>query len=525
MAHVFLALSRSHGGARKLVVLKELLPNLKDEPEVRAMFLDEGRVAVKLSHPNVVQTYEVYTDGEQPVIVMEYLDGQSLAALVNRLTRENMPLDVHLHVLAEVLRGLHYAHELRDLDGTWLGLIHRDVSPHNVIVTYDGHVKLVDFGIAKTVGSESHTRTGVFKGKVSYAAPEQIEKRPLDRRSDLFSVGVMLWEALARRRIITGEIDLSALTRRIGGQDPRILEVAPGTPEDLAAVCDKAMARDREDRFATAEEFRAALLACLPASREVDDAQVGELVSREFAAERAKLREVVEARVKELAARVSLPSLPTAQVPPAIDNGPAGNTRERMALTSDPGEPPREPPTAHEATRSRVRSIVLGVGLAAAGAGLLAKVLTQPGPGATPAASSAPSASDTVAVAFAADPPAARLFLDNVELSTNPFRGALPRGPRARVLRAEAPGFVTEERFVVLDRDLDLRAQLRPAPPEPTASAAASAAAPSVRWAPRAPSEVEPPPAAKPPPPPSPTPGEGIQGGKRKPPRPIDDRY
>jgi eukaryotic-like serine/threonine-protein kinase len=195
MARVLLMVARGRSGVSKLLVVKELLAEIKEDPEFLAMFLDEARLAARLNHPNVVQTYEVSEDGPTPVIVMEYLEGQSLAAVLNRIGRAQMPLQLHLHILLQALTGLHYAHELRDFDGTPLGVVHRDVSPQNIFVTYEGQVKLVDFGIAKASSSSGRTRTGVFKGKVAYASPEQTASSTVDRRSDVFAVGVMRWRS------------------------------------------------------------------------------------------------------------------------------------------------------------------------------------------------------------------------------------------------------------------------------------------------------------------------------------------
>lgn len=163
MAEVFLAVIQGPAGFSKLVVLKELRPELSSEPEFLSMFLDEARLAARLQHPNVVQTNEVGHEGSRHFIAMEYLDGQPLSRVLSRM-RGQLPLPLHLRVLSETLAALHYAHELRDFDGTPLAVVHRDVTPHNVFVTYDGEVKLVDFGIAKATDSSTETRTGVLKG-------------------------------------------------------------------------------------------------------------------------------------------------------------------------------------------------------------------------------------------------------------------------------------------------------------------------------------------------------------------------
>jgi serine/threonine-protein kinase len=196
MARVLLTVAQSGPGVHKLLVVKELKPDLVKDAEFVTMFVDEARLAARLNHPNVLTTYEIGESGGAPFLVMEYLEGQPLHAVLPRVGRTAMPLTAHLAILQKALAGLHYAHELRDFDGSPMNVVHRDVSPQNVFVCYDGQVKLLDFGIAKASGSVARTETGVFKGKLGYIAPEQITSPTVDRRADVFSVGVMLWEAL-----------------------------------------------------------------------------------------------------------------------------------------------------------------------------------------------------------------------------------------------------------------------------------------------------------------------------------------
>jgi serine/threonine protein kinase len=201
MGTVFLAFAHGVGQFRKLLVVKELLPELTGKEGFIEMFLDEARLAARLDHPNVVQTFEVGHEGGRYFLAMEYLDGQPLSALIERMReRGGLPLPVHLQILSEVLAGLQYAHELCDYDGRPLAVVHRDISPHNVFITYHGQVKIVDFGVAKAANASALTHPGVFKGKFGYAAPEQILGGPVDARADVFSVGVMLWQAIAGRR-------------------------------------------------------------------------------------------------------------------------------------------------------------------------------------------------------------------------------------------------------------------------------------------------------------------------------------
>src|SRR5215468_3006277 len=189
MADVYLAVVQGPAGFNKLVVIKKTRSELTRDPEFIAMFLDEARLAARLNHPNVVQTHEVGQEGDRYFIAMEYLDGQPLNRIRAR-AGSSFGVNLQVRVLADVLAGLHHAHELCDFDGTPLGVVHRDATPQNVFVTYDGLIKVVDFGIAKAVDSSAETRTGVVKGKVTYMAPEQAKGDRVDRRADIFAVGV-----------------------------------------------------------------------------------------------------------------------------------------------------------------------------------------------------------------------------------------------------------------------------------------------------------------------------------------------
>jgi serine/threonine-protein kinase len=229
MADVHLAVATGPHGVNKLVVLKQIREDLVGDSNLFAMFVAEARLAARLNHPNVVQTYDVTEDTASPMMVMEYLEGQALSDIVAHATHHGrcVPIELHLRAIVGALEGLHHAHELRDFDGTPLNLVHRDVSPHNVFVTYEGHVKVLDFGIAKAVGRSAETRPGVLKGKVAYMSPEQMAGEKVDRRADIFSVGVMLWEATAGRYLWKGLNDRTVMLRVLEGDVPKIAEAAP----------------------------------------------------------------------------------------------------------------------------------------------------------------------------------------------------------------------------------------------------------------------------------------------------------
>src|SRR3954471_3703105 len=215
MSEVYLALVQGGlGGFQNLIAVKLLRHDLAEDESFRRMFLEEARLTAQLSHPNVVQTNDVGEDRGRYYIAMEYLEGQTFErARRARNAGKLFPVNLQLAMLADVLAGLHYAHELVDYDGSPLAIVHRDVTPSNVFITYDGQVKLVDFGIAKVLDSLNNTQVGVMKGKVRYMAPEQISGGPLDRRADVYSVGVMLWEILSGTAIWHGKAEPEILRR------------------------------------------------------------------------------------------------------------------------------------------------------------------------------------------------------------------------------------------------------------------------------------------------------------------------
>jgi serine/threonine protein kinase len=262
-ATVYLSVARGAGGVSKLVVLKALLPEFAEETSAMSNFLDEARLAAQLNHPNVVQTYEVGTEAGHSVIVMEYLEGQSLSRITRHCeaTGQRFPDGMHFKVLIELLAGLHYAHELKAYDGTPLDLVHRDVSPQNVFVTYDGQVKVLDFGIAKVKTSSTHTATGVLKGKISYMAAEQMSGAGVDRRADIFSVGCMLWAAAAGRKLWKDYSYVQIVRLVLAGEIPSPRRVNPHCPEELERIVMKALAPNPDDRYQTAFELQMALEA------------------------------------------------------------------------------------------------------------------------------------------------------------------------------------------------------------------------------------------------------------------------
>jgi len=301
MADVYLAVVAGPAGVNKLQVVKRLRREYAEDREHAQMFLDEARLAARLNHPNVVQTFEVCEEEGEYFMAMEYLEGAPLNRLLHRARTNPPPSGVLLKILTDVLAGLHYAHELRDYDGKPLNIVHRDASPHNVIVSFDGHTKLLDFGIAKSDVRTQETRAGIMKGKVGYMAPEQARCRPIDRRADVFVSGLVLWEMLAARKIWDQAPDMAVLHKLATGAIPKIETVRPDVPSQLAAICGKALSAEPSDRYATAAEMRAAILGYLDeAGIRVTQEEIGKYVTELFADKRDSIRKVIERQISRL---------------------------------------------------------------------------------------------------------------------------------------------------------------------------------------------------------------------------------
>jgi serine/threonine-protein kinase len=421
--------------------------------------------------------------------------------------RAAMPLDLHVRILADTLAGLHYAHTLTDFDGTPLHVVHRDVSPQNVFITYDGQVKLVDFGVAKAAGAANVTESGVFKGKIAYMAPEQASADPVDARADIFGVGVMLWEAIAGRRFTHGESQGAILARRMAGTEARVREVVPDADPEIADICDRAMAHDPRHRFATAQDMRDALEGFLHRfSRRVGAREVGKLVSDLFAEERERIRGIIDEQMKQLL-RETAQNLPVPSLElwaNAIDHTPtavSGKNRQARAsqsgLQGDDSAPGMglgshgtlvgaNLSAAPPARRSRTTLIV---GLAAVAISIIGVLLMMlfvgPSDGAPDAASAASAdasggtdSGETIQMEIAFGPDAATAKLDGVALAQSPFVAQMPRDGTAHTLEVSAPGYVTKTTMLSYDRDIDMSILLVEASASADASTSASAPTP-----------------------------------------------
>ncbi len=265
MASVHLARMDGPGGFQKWVAIKKIHPHLVEDESFVQMFLDEARVAARISHPNVATVFDLGKHEETYWIAMEYLHGEPLREVMRRTEELGtaMPPEIACRVIADAAEGLHAAHELLGKNGEKLGLVHRDVTPHNLFVTYDGVTKVVDFGIAKFSSRMSHTRAGTLKGKLAYMSPEQVHGEGIDRRTDIFALGVVLWELTTGQRLFRMESDLDTLAKVQECNVPRPSTLIRGYPVDLEKIVMKALAKNRGERFRTARELSRALQSLL----------------------------------------------------------------------------------------------------------------------------------------------------------------------------------------------------------------------------------------------------------------------
>jgi serine/threonine protein kinase len=494
MGNVYLAASQGPGGFSKLLVVKELKPELSDDETYVTMFLEEARLAARLIHPNIVQTNEVGSDGNRHYMVMEFLDGRSLHRIGKRLSGR-LSVGAHLRILGEALLGLHHAHELREFDGEALGIVHRDVSPLNVFVTFNGQAKVLDFGIAKAVDSSLETKMGVLKGRVAYMAPEQARGAKVDRRADIYSAGVMLWEAAAGRRLWPGMNEIEILTRMLRDGPPALRSVQPEAPDELERICARAMAPDPEERFATAADLLNDLEAHLARRDDtMSMREIGPMVAQAFADERRKMNSVIEetlARVRggrrsgviptfqaqvagsPTSANISCdgPKVVTAALfTPSSSFAPSGSmslslSRSTAATTATVEPVVRERPRS-SATK-RVAIAACGVGALLLGAVLLGTA-GHGGASASPSAAAtatgatvlppppAQEEAQLVDVVLRVSPPSGQITIDGALVINNPFHARYPKDGQVHHVSASAEGYDTKSADVTFANDVSL---------------------------------------------------------------------
>jgi serine/threonine protein kinase len=262
MGEIYLAKSRGAAGFEKTVIIKKILEHLAQEEEFVTKFLDEGRIVVNLTHGNIVPVFDMGEEDGEYFIAMEYVHGRDLRDILKRADAEDVdvPLDLAIHIVAQVCNGLDYAHRKTDDEGNPLNIVHRDISPSNIMLSREGEVKIIDFGIARAASRAAKTASGRIQGKICYMSPEQASGRPLDARSDIFSAGVVLYELLTGVRPFQGESDMHSLdlVRKCNFKPPSTIN--PDIPETLDAIVERAMTEDPDERYQRIHEFHVELL-------------------------------------------------------------------------------------------------------------------------------------------------------------------------------------------------------------------------------------------------------------------------
>ncbi|HWL86779.1 MAG TPA: serine/threonine-protein kinase [Polyangiaceae bacterium] len=466
MADVMLAVIQGPGGFNKLQVLKLLRQELAAEAEFCTMFLEEARLSARINHPNVAQTNEVGFDGERYFIAMEYLEGQSLDELLRRGRSKgiHVPLPVVLRTLADACAGLHFAHELKDFDGKALHVIHRDVSPQNIFVTYDGLTKLLDFGIAKASDSNIRTQAGTIKGKIAYMAPEQlVGTAAVDRRADIFSLGAILWRSITGKRMWSGASEMEILQSLANHKIPEPIAVM-GIPDDLVRICKKAISPNPNDRYPTAHALKVDLELLLATLHGGTHADVSASVNELFAERRQEIASAIDARLStaepmHLSGTRSVPRLePSTGSMGSMPSSSREMSANYAAMQADGDTQPR---TARGPRYLGIASAALIAAALVAGALILRPRANGSNASAAPSTlvenqqphvAPSPPGDDTPKTDLVLDvtPANAQVYVDDLALPRSPH-SLLPRDGKSHRVRAEADGYVTKTENVTFD--------------------------------------------------------------------------
>jgi serine/threonine-protein kinase len=337
MAEIFLAKQVGVEGFEKNVVVKRMLSHLSAVPDFVSMFLDEARLASRLAHPNVVQILDLGFEAGCYFIAMEYLAGEDFSTVIRSAAKRRayVPLNIALKVVADAAHGLHYAHEFTDSKGQPLNVVHRDVSPSNIFVTYSGQVKMLDFGIAKAESRITTTTAGVVKGKYQYMSPEQAQSAPVDRRADVYSLGVCLYEALCNARPFARDSDLAILNAVLKNEYKPPRQVRPDLPVELEQIIVRALARTPEERFQSAGELAGALENYLRASTSVTSGvAITQYMTSFFGPERVAAKTRIDSLDDMKARGVPLPPLDMSPFPLVTPSGPS------LHIPGAPAPPP-----------------------------------------------------------------------------------------------------------------------------------------------------------------------------------------
>ena len=460
MAEILLARLRGPSGFERPVVIKRILPHYADVSAFVDMFLDEARLAARIAHPNVVHVHELGRTASDLYIAMEYLEGESVAGLMRRAVARAMGLPpfVAAHIAAQACAGLHAAHELRDGQGNPQNLVHRDVSPQNLVVTYDGTVKILDFGIAKAADRISKTEAGVLKGKFDYMSPEQAEGMPLDRRSDVFSLGIVLYEISTGHRLFKRETTTATIRAVTNAYVRPPSEIVPDYPPVLERICLRALERHPDDRYPTAADMRRDLVSGLPAmnSDPLPEEALSRLMHELFPDRIEEKRKMLE-HVREGS---KILHVPAAEADSEVELPMAETALAEATRTiADPPAPAR-----------RTGLVIAAAAVAlAAGAVLALLASSDPAPPAArdappparvlqkghaptqhdpPAIEATPSAPSEITLRIDTTPEGAEVTIDGEPRGRTPLALSVPRGDEAITLVLSREGYEEESRTV-----------------------------------------------------------------------------
>ncbi len=491
--------------------------------EAAKVLWDEARIASLIQHPNVCPVYEMgQADGVQ-YLVMDWCDGATLHDLLQKIPERTLPLPIAVKIAAQVAAGLHAAHELIDEAGHALGVVHRDVSPQNVLISSQGVVLVTDFGVAKAAGQAHRpTETGEVKGKLAYMAPEQVKSKEVDRRADVFSLGCLLYLTTVGRRPFHGDDALATLYQILEKDVERPRTVSEDYPEALDAIVMKALAKEREERFQTAEELQIALESWLVETRtRVTEQDVARLLMEH-------LGEGIRERKRAIAERDRhAQQLERGEVGEALPRDEHSAERQSASFGASVVTPHASPIPAARPEDPKVasgRTIWTGAGLAAAlalGVAIFARVnggelqgagLPSGEPGAPSAGASAPPVDSTVEVRVSVSPATAEILIDGSVVGTGTYTAEVPRAERVSVVEARLEGHRAVTRNVTFDRSQDVHFELMPAKaPDEAAAAPAPVQVRPVSTQPKRPSVGQSPPDPM-----------GLPRQQPKVPRPID---
>lgn len=464
MAEVFRAASLGSAGFAKQVALKMLLPEFEEDPTFTSMLVEEAQIAADLQHPNIIKVTNLGAQEGRHFIVMDFLEGQPVSNVILAAARrqEHLPQQFCVFVARQALEGLRYAHLRTDPMGYPMRIVHRDVSPQNIMVTYEGTVCLLDFGIAKAAASAARTRAGVLRGKTGYISPEVVRGQPVNQAMDLYSLGVVMYEMLALRRMRTARNDGAAVEEAASGVFKRFDQMGADVPAPLAEAVYRALAPDVDDRFADASAFGAALDDVMERQQWTwGPRQTHELMTHLFAEEirleketQARLHPIIKEAARQQAIAEGLPPPPNTGIPTPVAQSTARISRIPTPSTTSPPTPPPQPVAPPQPQRPPASPIMLvgallGAAVVGAGIALLSTrgddptplhapaaltrttldAGTMAGSGATGPVAASSSRSTTPAPAVAGTPvdftatAPAEVTVDGVEQGTTPLLG------------------------------------------------------------------------------------------------------